>query len=190
MPSSLRRTAAVLDFPGVVGGGPGDTAGGIALRPAPFDEGLPVRGLAEHIGERGSKFGDSPTVVSSRWLEANPQLRGVRTLRTEHVVRDLVTITTTAAGTLAELRWCAREHLIEDDPGRVEQGRDSLGLGRAERAGVALCFRVRRSEICGGRAGKMLHHAKRRGRFWIERDARLFGNRCVARRIGRERGNR
>jgi hypothetical protein len=85
---------------------PGNPAGGVALRPAFLDKRHPLRGSPNGVSDRGSKFRDRATVVSVRRVEAKPELSDIGALRVTHVIRHLVPVAATAAGTFAE--FCRR----------------------------------------------------------------------------------
>src|SRR6202022_1446879 len=119
--SSLCGCAAVLDFPRVVEGVPGDAACGIPLRPASLDQRLPVRRLLQRVEHRCAKGTHRHAVTALGYRKPPSELSRIDVVRPEDVIDDLVAIATATAWAFTELGGRRCGHLVEDRPGRFHQ---------------------------------------------------------------------
>src|SRR6266550_3869475 len=188
-PSASFHIAAVLDLPGMVEDVPGDPAGRVPLRPAPLYGWTAVRCGSQGVGDLTAKGCDRGAVPAIRSGQTQSKLSNVGRFSVEHVIGDLVTVTPSTAGTLAERCGGAAKHLVENRPGRADQRCQPLRFWSRHRLRIPFGDFLGRAKISGRPSPKMLPNAKDFPADF-ERNPRRPGYGRVARRIGRQGGQR
>src|SRR6202022_3263764 len=142
--------APILDLPGVIEKVPGHTAGDIAWRPSLLAGRRGSRGRLNRIDDHLSPCPYARPVFPPGRLRADSELRGIRRLGIDDVVRDLVAVPPAAARALAQLGRRLRDNCVEHLPRGGEQRVDSLGLVFRKGLHVTRGMDARRTEISGG----------------------------------------
>jgi len=108
---------------------PGDPAGGVAGRPLATGERRPVRRLAQGIEDRRAQRLDRRLIGRVGLRMADTDLASVVPVGLDNVADHLVPVAPAAPGTLAELGGRGRRDPIEGGPGRLDEPRETLGVG-------------------------------------------------------------